>query len=112
MVMACCNLCYKKYLNKDGEVSKKCLDEIFGKNKYQLIIEKKPYNKKAIMDQIYGENNYSFVEGGVKPNGSKYIHNIKGLDKEFEYKYKVKIDNKEQELCGCDCHIIGMTVLH
>lgn len=44
MVMACCSLCYKKYLNTDGSLNKEGLDEIYGEGKYKILIDE-PKNK-------------------------------------------------------------------
>lgn len=37
MVMACCERCYKQYLNESGKLSKEGLNETFGKDKYKII---------------------------------------------------------------------------
>lgn len=44
MVMACCNLCYRKYLNADGSLNKEGLDEIYGEDKYKILVDE-PQNK-------------------------------------------------------------------
>lgn len=37
MVMACCTRCYEKYIDKDGNLSEKGLDQVFGESKYKII---------------------------------------------------------------------------
>lgn len=108
----CCDLSGMKYIAKNKELSEEGLDKIFGKGNYQALTQKMPYSKKETMDFIFGEGKYIFVDGGIKTLQGNAIHLIKDIDREFDYIYKVIVDNVEYELCGCDCHVIGLNVIH
>ena len=108
----CCELTYEKYIVKAGELSKEALDKIFGENSYQIVIEKYPYSKKDSMDFIFGKGKYIFVENGIKTLNNNKFHFIKDINREFDYVYKIIVNGWEGELCGCDCHVIGLNVMH
>jgi hypothetical protein len=108
----CCDLSGMKYIAENKELSEEGLDKIFGKGNYQALTQKMPYSKKETMDFIFGEGKYIFVDGGIKTLQGNAIHLIKDIDREFDYIYKVIVDNVEYELCGCDCHVIGLNVIH
>lgn len=112
MVASCCDLSGMKYIAENKELSEEGLDKIFGKGNYQALTQKIPYSKKETMDFIFGEGKYIFVDGGIKTLQGNAIHLIKDIDREFDYIYKVIVDNVEYELCGCDCHVIGLNVIH
>lgn len=112
MAASCCDLSGMKYIDKDKQLSNEELDKIFGKGNYQAFSQKVPYSKKEAMDFIFGEGKYIFVDGGIKTLQGNAIHLIKDIDREFDYIYKVIVDNVEYELCGCDCHVIGLNIIH
>lgn len=112
MVASCCDLSGMKYIAENKELSEEGLDKIFGKGNYQALTQKIPYSKKETMDFIFGEGKYIFVDGGIKTLQGNAIHLIKDIDREFDYIYKVIVDNVEYELCGCDCHVIGLNIIH
>lgn len=112
MVASCCDLSGMKYLDENKELSKEGLDKIFGEGNYQALTQKVPYSKKEAMDSIFGEGKYIFVDGGIKTLERNAIHLIKNIDREFDYIYNVIADNVEYELCGCDCHVIGLNIIH
>lgn len=112
MVASCCDLSGMKYITKNKELDEEELDEIFGKGNYQALTEKVPYSKKEAMDCLFGEGKYVFVDGGIKALKSGAVHLIKDIDREFNYYYKVIVEGIEHDLCGCDCHVIGLNVVH
>lgn len=108
----CCDLSGMKYIAENKELSEEGLDKIFGKGNYQALAQKVPYSKKEAMDFFFGEGKYIFVDGGIKTLQGNAIHLIKDIDREFDYIYKVLVDKVEHELCGCDCHVIGLNIIH
>ena len=87
MVMPCCSLCYKKYLDEQGEVDVNRIKEMFGES---AVVEKK--------EEVLTRKETQFIP--------------RHLDSITVTKHKVLTNDKEYELCTCECHQINLAVMH
>lgn len=96
MVAPCCRLCYDHYLNLD-----RTLDE----DKFQEFYK---YRYKT-------NENVSIVniKKSYQPDKKGWFKFLKKMpDPVFFYQYSMVIDDKEIEICNCQCHIKGDTSFH
>lgn len=85
MVAPCCLRCYEKYISEDGEVDSSFLQENFGSTEVIVEIADEPQEWRE-----FRENK------NLPPPIHVYVVSESG----------------KQQVCICDCHIKGRSVLH
>ena len=96
MVAACCRLCYEQYLNPDRTLDEKKLQQSY----------RKRYKSNDDVSIISVQKSY-------QPNKTGRFQFLKKMPPPvFYFEYKMLIDDKEINICTCDCHIEGVVCLH
>lgn len=96
MVAACCRLCYDQYLKPD-----RTIDE----PKFQQSYRKR-YKADSDIEIITVKKSY-------QPNKTGRFQFLKKMPSPvIFYEYSMVVDNKQIEICRCDCHIEGVVCLH
>jgi hypothetical protein len=92
----CCKFCYDTYLNTDRTIDESMFNEAYKKH-YQVDSNPKILLKKE----------------SYQPSKKGRFKFLKRMPEPVVFlKYSMMVDDKEIEICNCECHIKGIVCLH
>lgn len=92
----CCKFCYDTYLNTDRTIDESMFNEAY-KKRYKVDSNPKILLKKE----------------SCQPSKKGRFQFLKRMPEPVVFlKYSMMVDDKEIEICNCECHIKGIVCLH
>lgn len=92
----CCKFCYDTYLNNDRTIDESMFNEAY-KKRYKVDSNAKILLKKD----------------SYQPSKKGRFKFFKRMPEPVVFlKYSMMVDDKEIEICNCECHIKGIVCLH